>query len=235
MQRSHKIVFQVLNRRVHYFVCRTAADSRRLQLYGCLATFIAHLHCRIHHLLLLYPFVLRRDGYWRKAFFDKHLIELHLLFVGFESVRVDKFILYIPVVRPELVEHILDVIPETAVFGRQIVTIKVNPEKHLFVHLFQHFLRAFRKCVALFGRKVKTCEKITAYHVDKHDNGYHGRYAQQILASYISRIHFHLSFLLYRFHLRDCRTIRVSIKNSAITERKYTTSRVSTTPRDIDS
>jgi len=67
------------------------------------------------------------------------LIEHLSFFLAVEVVGIDKLVLYVFVVCPELVEHLLCLILQTLEVGRKF-PFEVYAEEHRLVHLFQQGL-----------------------------------------------------------------------------------------------
>ena len=107
-------------------------------------------------------------------------------------------------------------------------TDEIHLEIDIVVQVVQNRLRRGRQGIAFFARQVEAGKQERTNHIDQHYNRHRHQKSDDLILFQI------LAFVLHPlppYHLRLDRTNFVALRNSAITLRKYNTSRVSMTPR----
>ena len=142
--------------------------------------------------------------------------------------RVDELIVDILGVGTELIEHLLGLTAQLLEACRE-VTIEIDLEIDIVIKVVENLLRRGRKGIAFLARQVEAGEQEGTCHINDGDYGHQDDKGEYLSFFQTLAFVFHHSILLY--HLRLDNTSFVAPRNSAMTLKKYKTSRVSTTPR----
>ena len=158
-------------------------------------------------------------------------IQLRAYFLDFGRVvalgRINKLIINVFRVGTKLVQHLLCFAAQLLETCRKLA-FEIHLEINIVIKSVENLLRRGRQGVAFLARQIEAGEYKRANHIDQHDNHHRNHEGNYLVLFQILTLVFHHS---PPYHLRLAKTNFVALKNSAITLKKYNTSRVSTTPR----